>query len=257
MPDAPLVLIHGYPFSHSLWFSTIAALGATARVIAPDLPGFGKNPVRRQGKASLDQAADYIAEVLDEHQQKAAVIAGMSMGGYVALAFAEKYPERTLGLGLISTQAAADSPEAKEGRFAMIKKIREQGAAAASDAILAKLFAGDILKNPSLRDYPVEGALAAGIDGLSWALEAMAARPDRTDLVRSLDIPVLILHGLEDKIVPALKARELAESCLKPILVELRGVGHGSPLEAPDQVAAALARLIQKCKDEKALAEGE
>ena len=252
MKDLPLLLIHGYPFSHTMWFSTIAALGSAARVFAPDLPGFGKNPVRRKSKASLEQAADFCAELLDEARKESAVVAGMSMGGYVALAFAQKYPGRTRGLGLISTQAAADTPEAREGRLAMIKRIRAGGPNVASEAILPKMFSDVRGKNPTLRDYPVEGALAAGVDGLCWAQEAMAARPDRTALVQSVDIPVLVAHGSEDKIVSMSKARELAETLRKPILVELRGVGHASPLEAPDQIAAALARLMARCRGEEA-----
>src|ERR1051326_4215811 len=100
MKETPLLLIHGYPFDHTMWFSTIASLGANARVIAPDLPGFGKNPVRQEAKPSMGGYAEYLAHLLDENQERTIIIAGMSMGGYVALAFAEKYPNRVLGLGL-------------------------------------------------------------------------------------------------------------------------------------------------------------
>jgi 3-oxoadipate enol-lactonase len=254
MRDTPLVLIHGYPFSHSMWFSTIAALGANARVIAPDLPGFGKTPVRKDGKPSLETMADYLAEVLTGSQQEKAMVAGMSMGGYVALAFAQKYPQRTTGLGLISSQTAADTPEAREARFAMIKKIRQSGPSVAAEAILPKLFSEERAKNHALRAYPIDGANAAGVEGLCFALEAMAARPDRTSFVQSLDIPVLLVHGSEDKIVPGSRARELAESLRDPILVELPGVGHASPLEVPDQVAAALVRFVDKCREREVAA---
>ena len=250
MKEPPLLLIHGYPFNHRMWFSTIASLGSNARVIAPDLPGFGKNPLRDQDKPSMSAYADYLARLLDENQQQSAIVSGMSMGGYVALAFAQKYPDRTRGLGLISSQAAADTPEAKQARNEMIKKIRGTGPSVASDAILPKMFSDEKGKKPELREYPVEGAAAAGVEGLCWALEAMAKRQDRTEFLQSLRIPVLILHGSEDKIIPGAKARHLAETCRQPILVELRGVGHASPLEAPDQVAAALARLVQKVREQ-------
>jgi pimeloyl-ACP methyl ester carboxylesterase len=256
MKEVPLVLIHGYPFSHSMWFSTIAALGTAARVIAPDLPGFGRNPVRTDGQPSLETMADYLVEVLDENEQARAVIAGMSMGGYVALAFAEKYPQRTRALGLISSQASADSAETRSARFEMIQKIRNQGPSVAAQGILPKLFSGPEPRHASLKEYPIEGANTAGAEGLSYALEAMARRPDRSALLRSLRSPILIVHGADDKIVPGAKARELAENCRNPILVELPGVGHASPLEAPDQVAAALARLMRKCREEDHAAAG-
>ena len=249
MKEPPLLLIHGYPFNHTMWFSTIASLGANARVIAPDLPGFGKSPLRNDEKPSMTAYADYLAQLLDENQHESAIVAGMSMGGYVALAFAQKYPGRVLGLGLVSSQAAADSPEAKQARSEMIKKIRANGPSVASDAIIPKMFSEEKGKKPELREYPIEGAAAAGVEGLCWALEAMAKRQDRTEFLQSLRIPVLIVHGSDDKIVPGVKARHLAETCKQPILVELRGVGHASPLEAPDHVAAALARLVHKVRE--------
>ncbi len=246
MKEPPLLLIHGYPFEHSMWFSTIASLGSNARVIAPDLPGFGHNPPRRAEKPSMGAYADFVARLLDENQNERAIVAGMSMGGYVALAFAQKYPDRVVGLGLISSQAAADTLEARQARRDLVKKIRAGGSSVAVDAILPKLFSEENAQKPELKEYPIQGATAAGADGLCWALEAMANRADHTDLIRSLTIPVLIAHGMEDKIIPAAKARQLAETLANPLFIEWRGVGHASPLEAPDQVASALTRLVRK-----------
>jgi pimeloyl-ACP methyl ester carboxylesterase len=249
MKEIPLLLIHGYPFDHTLWFSTIASLGSKAKVIAPDLPGFGKVPVLRDGKPSMEAYADYLAGILDEQDLEKVAVAGMSMGGYVALAFAEKYPSRLACLGLISTQAAADTPEARQARKEMVQKIRDHGASVAVEAILPKMFSDEHARNPDLRKYPEQGAEHAGREGLIWALEAMAARRDRNAFLNSIDCPVLILHGSEDKIVPIAKARAAAELCQKPIFVEAHGAGHATPLEVPDQVAGALVRLLKACKE--------
>lgn len=256
MKEPPVLLIHGYPFSHTMWFSTIASLGANARVIAPDLPGFGKTPVLAETKPSMSAYADFLARLLDENQEKTAIIAGMSMGGYVALAFAEKYPQRVQGIGLISSQAAADTPEARQNRLELIKKIRANGPSVAVDAVLPKMFSEEKGKRPEIKEYPIEGAAAAGVEGLSWALEAMAKRKDRTEFLQSVTCPVLIVHGSEDRIVHGARARQLAEGLRDPILVELRGVGHASPLEAPDHVASALARLMHKVRDAAGIASG-
>src|SRR4051812_4216194 len=102
MPLPPLILIHGYPFDHTMWKSVIAALGNITKVIAPDLPGFGDNPAEVT-EPSLEVMADDIADLFEFHHITHAVVAGMSMGGYVALAFAERHKERLAGLGLIST----------------------------------------------------------------------------------------------------------------------------------------------------------
>ena len=249
MKDIPLLLIHGYPFDHTLWFATIASLGSKAKVIAPDLPGFGRATILRGVEPSMEAYADNLVQYLDEQKHDKVAVAGMSMGGYVALAFAETYPARTACLGLISTQAAADTPEAKKARAELVSKIRAQGPRVAAEAILPKMFSEAGANNPDLRKYPEEGAEKAGAEGLTWALKAMAARRDRTEQLQALLCPILIVHGSEDKIIPMSKARAMAELCQKPIFVEARGAGHATPLEAPDEVASGLVRLLAACAE--------
>lgn len=231
-----------------MWYGVIAALGSGIRVIAPDLPGFGRTPVLK-GKGAMDAYAGFIADTLDANEAENAIVAGMSMGGYIALAFAEKYPQRVVGLGLISSQAAADTDEARKARQEMIKKISEEGPGFAAKAILPKMFATESPKNPDLANFPIEGADKAGVDGLTFALQAMAKRPDRTEFVKNLEIPLLVVHGAEDKIIPFAKARAMAELVKFPTFVEARGAGHATPLEAPDTVAQGLLRLTRICRE--------
>jgi pimeloyl-ACP methyl ester carboxylesterase len=249
MKTIPLLLIHGYPFDHTLWFSTIASLGSKAKVIAPDLPGFGKADLLRDTEPSMDAYAQFLLDHLSENKHDKVAVVGMSMGGYVALAFAEKYPDRVAGLGLISSQAVSDSEDARKARQEMISKITAQDPSVAAEAIIPKMFGQKHASNPDLLKYPREGAERAGRNGLIWALQAMAARPDRTSVLTSLHCPVLVVHGSEDKIVPLSQAHLTADHSRKPIFVEIQGAGHATPLEAPDQVANALVRLLQTCQD--------
>jgi pimeloyl-ACP methyl ester carboxylesterase len=230
MKGTPLVLLHGYPFDHTMWEKVVATFEADRRFLAPDLRGFGVEP--GQAEPSLELMADDVAQQLPGE----AVIAGFSMGGYVALALAEKHPELVAGLALINSQAAADTDEARLGRRAMIEKVRKEGTGAATDAAIPKLFA-----NPraELSRYALNGAERAGVAGIGWVLEAMARRPDRTDVLRQLRKPILIVHSTDDKFIPATRARELAAN-LKAKYVEIEGAGHGTPLEAPDKVALAI-----------------
>ena len=152
MKDYPLVLIHGYPFDRTMWFSTIASLGANAKVIAPDLPGFGKTPLPAGEAPSLEFMADFIAHLIGENHAEKAVLAGMSMGGYVALAFAERHADRLAGLGLVSPQAGADTPETRKARKEMIEKIRTGGPSVAVDALLPKMFAAEEPEIRSLKN---------------------------------------------------------------------------------------------------------
>src|ERR1051325_4231805 len=122
----PLVLIHGYPLDHTMWFGVIAALGGGVRTIAPDLRGFGKSGAPH-GEPSLDALAEDIIHLLERDEIPRAVIAGMSMGGYVALALAEMARERVAGLALVNSQTYADTDEARNGRREMIKKVRVEG----------------------------------------------------------------------------------------------------------------------------------
>lgn len=252
MKELPVVLIHGYPLDHTMWFSTIAALGSQARVICPDLPGFGREPVL-EVDPSMGAYAGWLRKFLETQGVTSAVLAGMSMGGYVALAFAELFPEAVAGLALISTQSAADSPDARTARHEMIGRIKDKGTGVAAEAIVAKMFPGKSSGNPDLANYVREGAARAGTAGLTWALQAMAGRKDQTEMVENLRVPVLVLHGAEDKIVPLASARRLAENCKLPIMVELKEVGHGSPLEAPDAVAQALVGLLGTVRESRAV----
>jgi pimeloyl-ACP methyl ester carboxylesterase len=230
MKGTPLVLLHGYPFDHTMWEKVVAKFEADRRFLAPDLRGFGVEPGSTE--PSLELMADDVAQQLSGE----AVVVGFSMGGYVALALAEKHPELVAGLALINSQAAADTEEARQGRRAMIETVRKEGVRAATDAAIPKLFA-----NPreELSRYALNGAERAGVAGITWALEAMARRPDRTQVLRQLGKPILILHSTGDKFIPVTRARELATS-LKAKYIEIEGTGHCTPLEAPDKAAVAI-----------------
>jgi 3-oxoadipate enol-lactonase len=245
MSKRALVLVHGYPFDHSLWDKTLGAFPAGIEIIAPDLPGFGGPSIT--GRApSLEFMADHIAALLEQRQIERAVIAGMSMGGYVTLAFAEIYGSKVAGLGLISSQAAADTDEARAGRRSMIEKIRREGPSAAAAAAIPKLFAPANSSRAEFTQFPISAAQRAGTEGLAWALEAMARRPDRTALLESLRIPALVLHGSEDQFIPAQCARALAERLPNARYVEIPGAGHATPLEAPQAVAQAVIDLVDR-----------
>jgi pimeloyl-ACP methyl ester carboxylesterase len=169
----------------------------------------------------------------------------MSMGGYVALAFAERHKNSLAGLGLISTQATADTSETQQSRRVMIEKIRHQGTAPALEAILPKLFSDENQDDAELKLFPSEGAKNAGVEGLCWALEAMARRGDRTELLRTLSVPAAVIHGTSDKLIPAARARQMSESIPDSKYFEFPA-GHATPLEAPKDVATALLDLLER-----------
>lgn len=248
------LLIHGYPFDHSMWDGVareILIRVPAARVVAPDLPGFGKRPPPAPEDApSLEALADDLSSMLDREGIDSAVVAGMSMGGYVALALAERHGGCVAGLALVNSRAAADTDEARAGRRRMIEKIRAagpKGPEEAARAALPKLFAPGREDNPAFARYALDGAARAGTRGLAYALEAMARRPDRTQVLRDLalrGVPIAVVHGTADRFVPLEEARMLARE-IGARFVEVPGAGHASPVEDPAAVAAAIIALAR------------
>jgi pimeloyl-ACP methyl ester carboxylesterase len=246
MMNAPvLLLIHGYPFDHTLWELVAPHLDSSLQVLAPDLRGFDGRPPG-PAEPSLERMGQDLKQLLDARQIEQAVVAGMSMGGYIALAFAEQNLPRLSGLALISSQAAGDTDEARANRRTMIDKVRRGGPEIAAQAAIPKMFGRRNVQRPDLGRYAEAAAKRAGTEGIAWALEAMARRPDRTEVVRQLKVPLLVLHGAEDQFVPVERARTLAGLATNSRYVEIDGVGHATPLEAPDRVAEALNDLVRR-----------
>src|SRR5690349_6678692 len=124
MIATPLVLLHGYPFDHTMWDKVRALLAS--EVITPDFRGFGSAPLGTD-EPSLDRLADDVRDLLDRQNISRAIVAGFSMGGYVALSFAERHAQRLAGIGLINSQVLPDTAAGQAGRRALIEKVRREG----------------------------------------------------------------------------------------------------------------------------------
>jgi len=233
----PLVLLHGYPLDRSIWNETAPFLEDEFDLILPDLRGFGESTTVEM-PYTMDSLAADIAGLLNHLGIEKAAIAGHSMGGYVALTFARLYPERLLGLGLISTQLAADPPDRKEGRYATAAQVAEKGVIVVAEAMTPKLSADERVQ--SMVRSLMEGQSSAGVIG---ALKAIAERLDSGDLLKNFKFPVLVLHGDADALIPVERAREVKAALPGAELIELPGVGHMPMLEAPEATAVALRKL--------------
>src|SRR5947209_17340518 len=125
----------------------------------------------------------------------------------------------------------------------MIEKVRREGTRAATNAALPKLFAPANAAKKDLASFAIHGAEQAGVAGITWALEAMARRPDRTSVLQKLPVPVLLMHSIEDQFIPVDCAHALAERMPQALYIEIAGAGHCSPLESPEIVAKGLSEL--------------
>jgi len=227
----PVVLIHGYPFNRSLWDEQVAALSSSYRVIAPDLRGFGDTDAS-SGPATMNRMADDVARLMDHLGISQAVIGGLSMGGYVALAFYKQFPSRVRALVLADTRAQADTEEAKQTRVQQAEKALSEGMAGIADAMLPKLLTPEtVSKRPEIVKRVRDMMLKTKPEGAASALLGMAEREDQTPLLPTITSPTLILVGAEDAITPVADSEKMHNEIAGSRLVVLENAGHVSNLE--------------------------
>src|SRR5215207_448975 len=233
----PLVLLHGFPLDHHLWDDVSLLLEDKFDLILPDLRGFGESTTV-DAPYSMDDYASDIAGLLDQLGIQKTAVAGHSMGGYVALAFAKLYPERVSGLALISSQVLADPAERKEGRYKSAADVSEKGIGGVVEAMTSK-FTSDARLQVVARAIMEKQKP----DGYIGALKAMAERMDSTSLLSTFKFPVLVIHGEADALIPVARAREVNAAVPDSHYVELKDTGHVPMLEAAKETAEALLRL--------------
>jgi pimeloyl-ACP methyl ester carboxylesterase len=233
----PLVLLHGFPLDHHLWDEVAPLLENSFDLIIPDLRGFGESETIDTPYTMDDYASDIEGLLVHLDIQNAA-IAGHSMGGYVALAFAKAYPERVSGLALVSSQTPADPPERKEGRYKSAAEVAEKGIGGVVETMAPKFTSDPGLQAVAREIMEKQQPLA-----YIGALKAMAERADSTSTLSTFMFPLVIIHGDEDALIPVDRAREVKASIPGSHYVELRGVGHVPMLEAAEKTAEALKHL--------------
>lgn len=244
----PLLLIHGFPFNHRMWESQIPDFARAAHVLAPDLPGFGESPPRDAPYSVQRYAADCLA-ILDALDiLEPVVVCGLSLGGYIALAFARHFPERLAGLILAATRAGADSPEGKAGRDESISKVRAKGVGDIVQGMHPKILAAENYETkPELAKRLKEMMLRASSEGVAAALSAMRDRPDSTALLSKIQVPTLVIHGEEDQIIPSSAAKAMAVEIPGAELSLIPRAGHMLNLEQAElfnrQVKGFLAKI--------------
>lgn len=234
----PLVLVHGYPLDHTIWNEVIPLLDSDFDIITPDLRGFGQSDVVESQYKISDMATD-IAGLLDQLGVEKTAVAGHSMGGYISLAFARAYQERVTGLGLIASQALADTPERKQGRYEAADEIIKSGVEPVAEAFSPKLT-----PNQRVQTFVKELITEQQPAGLAGALKAMAERDDSSSVLSSLTFSVAIVHGNLDELIPIQRAQEIKAAVPHATLVELLEIGHMPMMEDPQSTARALRNLL-------------
>jgi pimeloyl-ACP methyl ester carboxylesterase len=244
----PLVLLHAFPLSSTMWLEQRDGLASECRVITPDQRGFGGSPLG-QDPPSLDTAADDIAELLDRLELEQVVLGGLSMGGYVAMALLRRHPERVAALILADTKASADPDAATANRERIAAAVEsDESSTVLVDEVLPALLGTTTTSSRPLVSGRVRGLVqTAPAAAVAWAQRAMAQRPDSFDTLRAFDRPALVIVGHEDVLSPPADGEAMAEALPRGRLVVMPEAGHLTAVETPEafnaQVAGFLAEL--------------
>jgi len=246
----PVVLLHGYCGSKHYWDEIIAPLSAEYDVIVPDLRGHGVSPTAEESTYSMEQLADDITALLDRLQLERVFLFGHSLGGYVALAFAERHPHRLLGFGLIHSTSLPDTEAGKEGRLATAEQVRSAGVGPFVDGLVPKLFAPQHRQQPAMaRQIAQAREIGRGTSpqGVIGCALGMRERPDRTDVLRRTPLPVLLLAGEQDEVIPP-ERRFPVEARSNIVMTLLPDTGHMGMMEAPEAMARHLLAFVERSR---------
>lgn len=242
-----LVLLHGFPATGSLWDEIPAKLSDRFTLIIPDLPGTGNSELEGE-VTTLTEVAESIKAALDDTGIDKAVIAGHSMGGYVALAFAQAYPATIAGVALVHSTAAADDPAKKDLRKKTIELIRKGGKDSFVRSFVPTLFSSEFRNaNPGRIEAQIAESSTMPEATMIAFYTAMMERKDSQDFIKTADTPVQWIIGADDSIIPAEKVMQ--QACLSDVnFIHLyEGVGHMSMIEGPVRLASDLEKFGVYC----------
>lgn len=225
-----LVFVHGFCENNTCFNKQVLFFKDYCKIVLVDLPGFGNS--HSQVNISIEDMAKEIAKVLDSIGVQKCIMFGHSMGGYVTLAFAENYPERLLGFGLIHSLANEDPNERKEKRDQVISFIEKNG-----KEPFIKNFIPTLFFNTSLVSEIEESVVQAmGSDqiGVVEATKAMKNRPNRQHILKDSKVPVFFAIGKNDTLIPEEIMLENASLCKISRICYLQNSGHMGMLEESD-----------------------
>jgi pimeloyl-ACP methyl ester carboxylesterase len=239
-----MLLLSAFPFDARMWDAQSEALAASHRVVAPDMPGFGGAPAGIEA-ASLDGWAKSLLDQLRGQGVDTAIVAGCSLGGYLAFAMLRTDPGFIRSLALVDSRAVPDTPDRKAARIADAEKVAQKGRADFIATARRQL-------STELAAYPSSHAKANAMlddatgDGIIGALLAMAERPDSRPLLKTIRVPTAVIRGANDPIVGDVECRAIAAGISGATFAEIAGAGHIPTFERPDEVTAALFALAAR-----------
>jgi len=234
-----VVLLHAFPLDHTMWEPQIAALKDRYNVLAPNIRGFGPTEA---GPWTIEQAADDLAKYLTRINISSCALAGLSMGGYIAIPFYAKYPDRVEKLVLANTRARADNETEKQARTEMIAALQGAGVSILPERMLPRL----LKPNPAVEVVQKVRSTIGRTNSAAaiYALMAMRDRPDASTVLHRITCPTLVIAGEHDVVARIDECRAMAETIPNARYVEIPDAGHLSNLENPAEFNRVLLEFL-------------
>ncbi|MDP4804511.1 MAG: alpha/beta hydrolase [Candidatus Nanopelagicales bacterium] len=242
-----IVLLHAFPCDGSMWDAQAAALRDSGwRTLVPDLPGFGESTLP-PGDPDLEDVARIVADAIAARGVDRYFLGGLSLGGYLSMAWLRVRPQPVLGLLLCDTKASADGEAAMHNRERIAREVLENPNE--SRDILAEAMMQALLAEDSLADERIVHRVTSWLDSaapetVAWYQRAMAQRPDsHADLARFAG-PALVLRGEFDAMAGPTELVSMQESLAFSTAVEISGAGHLAATERPELVSAVIVEFV-------------
>ncbi|HNY31418.1 MAG TPA: alpha/beta hydrolase [Fibrobacteria bacterium] len=238
----PLVLVHGLPFQRGMWAPQLPVLGRKCRVLALDLPGFGESDLS-SAPPSLDAWADDLASMVAHWKCGPVVLAGHSMGGYLALAFARRHPDLLRGLVMVASRATADSADAAANRRSVAARLRSESPEFVAQSMLPRMV-DSTNPSPDLVRSARELMNPLRAEGIAWAQLALADRIDSSNHLPTIRVPTLVVAGEHDAVVPLEETGIMAAQFAKGRLEVVEKAGHLPSFEQPKAFNSIMERWL-------------
>ncbi|WP_138755734.1 alpha/beta fold hydrolase [Paenibacillus sinopodophylli] len=240
-----IVLLHGYCGSSAYWEQIVEELEQSVRIIAPDARGHGRSSAPEEEVYTMEKYAEDVAELLIKLQIHNAVLLGHSLGGYITLAFVEKYAKKLSGFGLIHSTALPDGEAAKDNRDKAVAALEENGVQSFVDGLIPKLFAAvnlEAMQSEVNRGKQI--GYGTSLNGAIATAKGMKVRPDRKFVIEQSELPVLLAAGTHDKVIPLESVFAATNDWVTK--VELDSSGHMGMVEQPRALITAILNFVNQ-----------
>lgn len=234
--NTPFVLVHGFPFDHSMWDEQVKELSKQYYCVTYDIRGLGESSAG-DGQFTMESFVDDLEIIVDELELKKPVLCGLSMGGYISLRAVERMEAKFSTLILCDTKSDPDNSEGKLKRATGIKLINEKGVEKFVLQFVPNCFSENFMATHK-EEYKnvINKSQHNSPTGIKGCLLAMAGRTDTTPFLQKISIPTLVICGEKDKLTPPDVMRSMSDKIKDSKFVTIEGAGHISPVEAATKV---------------------